>query len=283
MTATFCRTELHYAARTGPLLGAGDAGTDVEIRNGRTADLPGWQECGFELVRHEPHVADWTDDDEIAAVHYAEVEQLARRLTGAEAALVSDHVKRTAEPVRRQREQTPVRLVHSDFSDDYADVVRFAYRDVKGRGAATLARSGLTAEEIETAPRIVMMQFWRNLGAPKMDFPVAFCDARTVTRAEARPFPYTGYVAGGRTFDALAITAPEPDAESAAPEHGWYVFPELTLDEVVAFRTYDTDLVARGETYFTPHSAFRDPEVEVGNPARFSIELRVLCVFLDPG
>ena len=275
-SATFARAELQYAAASGALV-QGSGAVGVEIRDGRSPQwqLPGWRECGFELVRHDAHVADWTDDDEIAAVHYAEVESLARRLTGADAALVSDHVKRTAEPERRPREQTPVRLVHSDFSDDYEHVVRFAYREVRGRGAATLARSGLTSAQIEGAPRIMMLQFWRNLGAPKMDFPVAFCDARTVTRSETRPFPYTGYVAGGRSFDALAITAPE------SPErHGWYVFPEMTVDEVVAFRTYDTDLVPTGETYFTPHSAFRDPDVEVGNPARFSIELRVLCVFL---
>lgn len=277
MTATFCRTTMHYASRDGALLGPGRAGTEVEVRDGRVADLPGWQECGFELVRHAPHVADWTDDDEIASVHYAEVEALARELTGADAALVSDHVKRSAEPVRRPREQTPVRLVHSDFSDDYADVVRFAYREVRGRGAATLARSGLTTEQIEAAPRIVMMQFWRNLGAPKMDLPVAFCDARTVTREEVRPFPYTGYVAGGRSFDALAVTTPD---EGDGDRHGWYVFPEMTLDEVVAFRTYDTELVRQGRTYFTPHSAFRDPDVEEGRPARSSIELRVLCLFL---
>ena len=275
--AAFCRTTLAYASRTGPLLDPRAGGVEVVVRNGRRADLPGWQECGFELVDHASQVQDWTDDEEIAGVHYAEVEALARDLTGADAALVSDHVKRTAEPVRRPREQTPVRLVHSDFSDDYADVVRYAYRDVKGRGAATLARSGLTTEQIEAASRIVMMQFWRNLGAPKMDFPVAFCDARTVSRDEARPFPYTGYVAGGRSFDALAIVAPE---DGRPPSHGWYVFPELTVDEVVAFRTYDTELVPRRETYFTPHSAFRDPDVEVGHPARISIELRVLCLFL---
>lgn len=274
--ATFCRTTLQYASPTGPLIDP-RGGIEVEVRDGRTADLPGWQQCGFELLAHAPHVADWTDDEEIADVHYAEVEALARELTGADAALVSDHVKRSADSVRRPREQTPVRLVHSDFSDDYGDVVRFAYRDVKGRGAATLARSGLTAEQIEAAPRIVMMQFWRNLGAPKMDLPVAFCDARTLTRKEVRPFPYTGYVAGGRSFDALAITAPD---DGRAPAHGWYVFPEMTIDEVVAFRTYDTELVARQETYFTPHSAIRDPDVDIGKPARFSIELRVLCLFL---
>lgn len=50
--------------------------------------------------------------------------------------------------------------------------------------------------------------------------------------------------------------------------------------EVVAFRTYDTDLVRTGGTYFTPHSAFRDPGVEIGRPARSSIELRASCLWL---
>ena len=276
MTTTFCRTTLHYASPSGGPLAGG--GIEVEVRDGRTADLPGWQECGFELVDHASSVRDWTDDEEIAGVHYAEVEALARSLTGADAALVSDHVKRNAEPERRRREQTPVRLVHSDFAADYADVIRGAYREVHGRGAATLARSGLTSDQIEAAPRIVMMQFWRNLGEPKMDLPVAFCDARTVAPSETRPFAYTGYVAGGRSFDALAVVAPD---DGRPPEHhGWYTFPEMKVDEVVAFRTYDTELVARGATWFTPHSAFPDPDVPPGRPARFSIELRVLCLFL---
>ena len=34
------------------------------------------------------------------------------------------------------------------------------------------------------------------------------------------------------------------------------------------------------ETFFTPHTAFRDPAVASGNPARFSIELRVMCLYL---
>lgn len=247
---------------------------DVEICDGRRAALPGWEACGFELVRSASAVAVWTDDDEIAAVHYGEAEDLARRLTGCDVALVSDHVKRSAEPVRRRREQTPVRLVHSDFAANYEDVARHAYHEVQGRGAATLERTGATPEQIEAAGRIVMLQLWRNLGAAKMDLPMAFCDARTVTPAETRPFPYTGYVAGGRSFDALAVVAP-----SDRERHGWYTFPSMTIDEVVAFRTYDTDLVRAGHTWFTPHSAFRDPDVEVGEPARFSIEMRVMCLF----
>ena len=274
--ATFCRTTLNYAARAEAEAEAGARGAvEVEIRDGRAADLPGWRECGFELVQHASAVRDWTDDAEIARVHYPEVEEVARALTGCDSALVADHVKRTAEQAKREREQSPVRLVHSDFAEDYADIVRGAYHGVQGRGAATLARSGLSADDVEKAQRILMLQFWRNLGPAKMDHPVAFCDARTVTPAEGRPFRYTGYVAGGRSFDALAIVAPESPSA-----HAWYVFPELTPQEVVVFRTYDTELVRAGETYFTPHSAFRDPDVEVGKPARFSIELRVMCLFI---
>jgi hypothetical protein len=269
----FCRTTLNYAARAEGLEG-GLGAVEVDIRDGRAADLPGWTECGFQLVRHASAVRDWTDDDEIASVHYPEVEAVARDLTGCDCALVADHVKRTAEQAKREREQSPVRLVHSDFAADYADVVRVAYRDVHGRGAAALARNGLSGSDVEQARRIVMLQFWRNLGRAKMDHPIAFLDARTVTPAEGRPFRYTGYVAGGRAFDALAIVA--PDDPSA---HAWYTFPEMTPDEVVAFRTYDTELVRDGKTHFTPHSAFRDPEVEVGKPPRFSIELRVMCLF----
>jgi hypothetical protein len=270
---TFCRATLQYV---GPR-GLGDpCPVEVDIHDGRAAqaDWPGWRACGFELVDHASSVEDWTDDDEIARVHYGEAEELAKRLTGADVALVSDHVKRSAQTEKRPREQAPVGLVHSDFATNYADVIRFAYQDVHGRGAATLARTGATSEDVERAERIVMLQLWRNLGEAKMDFPVAFCDARTVTPAEVRPFRYTGYVAGGRSFDAIAISAPDdPD------RHRWSTFPEMTPDEVVAFRTYDTEIVDAGGTWFTPHSAFRDPDVPPGRPARFSIELRVMCLF----
>ena len=271
MTTVLCRAEMGYV-RPGTSGLDGNA-VEVAIHDGRAADLPGWRDCGFELLDHPSSIDDWVDDDRIASVHYAEVEEVARSLTGCDAALVSDHVKRHAVADKRPREQAPVRLVHSDFAANYQEVVRGAYYGVKGRGAATLARSGLTAEQIERADRIVMVQFWRNLGPAEMDLPVAFCDSRTVRPDEARPFPYTGYIAGGRTFDAIAIVAP-PDPG----RHRWYTFPAPTADEVVAFRTYDTELVAANETWFTPHSAYRDPDPS--RSPRFSIELRVMCLWL---
>jgi hypothetical protein len=248
---------------------------EVDIHDGRAADLPGWQTCGFERFDDASAMTDWTDDVEIATVHYPEAEALARTLTGFDHALVADHVKRNAEDAKRAREQQPVRLVHSDFADDYEAHVRRNWRTVKGRGAAALARNGITGDDIASAKRIVMLQLWRNLGAPKMDLPVAWCDARTVGRDEMVPFRYNGYVAGADAFDAVAIAAPD-----APDRHRWYAFPSLTADEVVVFRTYDTDMVPAGTTYFTPHSAFNDPDVAPGSPPRFSVELRLVCVEL---
>ena len=137
-----------------------------------------------------------------------------------------------------------------------------------------LERNGITGADVAAASRLVILQFWRNIGPPKMDFPLAFCDARTVSPADGHPIAVNDYAGSGTDFEAIAVLAPTSSAS-----YQWYAFPELSDDEVVAFRTYDTDLVKRGATWFTPHSAFRDPSVEIGRPARSSIELRAICLF----
>jgi hypothetical protein len=268
-----CRPTLNYsgAGRAG-----GPAPTVVEMLDGRAADLPGWEECGFELLAHTSAVRDWDDDDEVAAVHHPEMEALARDLTGCDHAVVSAHIKRGPDQAARHEDLAPIRFVHSDFAAGYDTLIRRSIREAP-RSTATAAhdRNGLTAATYDAATRIVVLQFWRNLGPPRMDLPIAFCDARTVRLTDARPFVVHDYAgAGGPTFEALAIVAPdEPD------RHRWYAFLELHRDETVAFRTYDTELVASGATYFTPHSAFRDPMVALGEPARSSIELRAVCLF----
>jgi hypothetical protein len=269
----FCRATLNFAARSGEFVAEP---TDTDILDGRTADLPGWDECGFELVPHTSVVTAWADDDEVAAIHHREMEDLARRMTGCDVALVSNHIKRGPEHAQRHEDLAPISFVHSDFAAGYDVLVRQSYEPRLNReGAArALERNGVTAATVARASRLVILQFWRNLGPPKMDFPLAFCDARTVSADDGRPIPVSDYAGSGVDFEALAVLGPtRPD------QYRWYAFPELGLDEVVAFRTYDTDRVARGETWFTPHSAFRDPDVEIGRPSRSSIELRAICLY----
>lgn len=267
----FCRATLNFAARSGELMAEPHV---VDMLDGRTADLPGWDTCGFELVSHTTAASSW-DDDALSAVHHQEMEVLARQMTGCDVALVSNHIKRGPEFAKQHEDLAPIAFVHSDFAKGYDDLVKGSYRQPDRDGAMqALARNGVTAADVEAASRLVILQFWRNLGPAKMDFPIGFCDARSVTPADARAIPVNDYAGSGIDFEAIAVLGPiEPDP------YRWYAFPELEPDEVVAFRTYDTDLIAAGDTWFTPHSAFRDPDVEIGKPARSSIELRAICLY----
>ncbi|HEX4865034.1 MAG TPA: CmcJ/NvfI family oxidoreductase [Acidimicrobiales bacterium] len=269
----FCRTTLNYLSSVGPD-GPADHPTEVDIFDGRAVSLDGWHVCGFELFEHPSSIVDWSDEDALGEVHHGEMEKLARDLTGADIALVSGHIKRSPDDARRHEQLSPIPFVHSDFAAGHIDYIRRAYREPTDAGSRALARNGVDATVIEDANRILVLQFWRNLGPEKMDYPIAFCDARTVSPDEARSFHVTDYAGTGASFDALGIVEPADPAK-----HAWYAFPELTSREVVAFRTYDTDLVQAGKAFFTPHSAFRDPDVEVGRPARSSIELRATCLF----
>jgi hypothetical protein len=271
MGTTFCRATLNYFPG-GDLSHPGSH--EVDIRDGRTAPLPGWEACGFELVAHPSVVRDWSDEDELSRVHHAEMATLAKEMTGCDVALVSGHIKRSPDEAARHHDLGPITLVHSDFADSYGDLLRARYRSPAAEFQRSLVDAGITADDVAGARRLLILQFWRNLGPSKMDLPLAFCDARTVGRDEIRAFPVTNYAGGGFDFEALGVASPED-----VGAHGWYAFPELRVDEVVAFRTYDSDRVGTGEPYWTPHSAFRDPEVALGRPSRSSIELRATCLF----
>jgi hypothetical protein len=267
----FCRSTLNFVARNGEAVAQP---VELDILDGRTAELPGWEECGFELVAHPSAVSDW-DDEELLAVHHGEMEALARRMTGCDVALVSNHILRGPAHAERHDDLAPIAFVHSDFAIGYDDLVRRSYVQPDRIGVTrALERNAVTAADVADAQRLVILQFWRNIGAAKMDFPLAFCDARTVTPDDARPIPVTDYAGSGIDFEALAVLGPTDPSP-----YRWYAFPELRPDEVVAFRTYDTERVERGDTWFTPHSAFRDPDVDVGRPARSSIELRAICLY----
>jgi hypothetical protein len=255
-----------------PRDGAGEP-AEVPILDGRTADLPGWEVCGFELMKHDSAVTNWDDNDEIARVHYVEMSELAQKLSGCDHALISSHIKRNPEEAKRHRDLAPIRFIHSDFAESYGGLLREMYRS--GERSEALEKARLDPDVVAGAQRLMILQFWRNLGPAKMDLPLAFCDARTVSPDDVRAFPVKNYAGGGFDFEALGVLAPE---DPSAPR--WYVFPEMKPNEVVAFRTYDSDRVGTGDPFWTPHGAIRDPEVELGNPPRSSIELRATCVFV---
>lgn len=267
----FCRAALNYLTPAG---GFASTPVTVTIEDARRAALPGWEVCGFERFDHTSAITDWDDEETLAEAHYAEMAELARGLTGCDHALVSSHIRRNPEQQARHSDLGPIAFVHSDFAASYGELIRRNYLEPAALARRALERAGIGPETVRDAGRLLILQFWRNTGPARMDLPIAFCDARTVQPDELRVLPVSDYAGGGFDFDALGVGAPDDPAR-----HHWYTYPELTASEVVAFRTYDSAMVAGGEHFWTPHSAFDDPRVPPGKPSRRSIELRATCLF----
>jgi len=110
---------------------------------------------------------------------------------------------------------------------------------------------------------------WRVLSEPPQDVPLAVCDARSVAPQDLVP-------ADGVYDDGDPSKWWELEAYLVRynPAHRWLYFRDMQLDEVLLFRSYDSDRRAG-----VPHSAFDDPTCPPDGPPRVSIEARAYAVY----
>ncbi len=268
MAAEYCYAPVNYMS------GVGIQAVEVPIANGREADFLDWHINGFELIKHCSEVTDWDNAAQVRAVHYPEMVALAKTLSGADHVLVSSHICRNPERADVHADYAPIQYVHSDFADDYGKRLAQLYRHGNADTKAALDAAGITAEDVVGAKRLLILQFWRNVGPTTPDLPIAFIDAQSVSKADMHQVHVPNYAGGDFAFDTLGVTPPP----SGQP-HGWYVFPNMHDDEVVVFRTFDSAMAAKGEPYWTPHSAFEDPHAGPTAPPRRSIEVRATCLY----
>lgn len=264
----YCRAPMNYVG------GEQTIAVEVPILNGRDAPHLHWREHGFELIQYPSSVANWFSDSEVEAKYYAEMTALAKKLSGCTHALIAGHISRNPEQAELHQDYAPIQFVHSDFTDSYGRLVVERYLSGNAESEKALASAGLQAQDVARAERMLILQFWRNVGPQAADLPLAFCDAQTVPRQDMQAVHVPSYAGGDFAFDTYAVTPPPSGAA-----HDWYVFPEMTAEEVVAFRTFDSARVSTGKSFWTPHSAFLDPVVADPAPARCSIEVRVTCLF----
>lgn len=265
--SVYCRTELHYAQDMVPVA------VPVDIHDGRKSTLPGWEACGFELMQFPSAIEDWTDQRAVNGLHLDETESFLKQLTGCDAVLFYPPLLRTREDAQRQPDLAPIQLVHSDYTEGYRDMIQNPEHPYHEILKPSMLRAGVEAGDIRRAARVLTLQCWRNIGAADVDFPLAFCDARTVRREQLAPYRVEEY--GGLKTDFDSFIGLPPNGE----EHAWYVFPEMAAEEVVLFRAYDSDRASSGEPFWTLHCAFRDPTRPDNAPGRESIETRGICLF----
>jgi hypothetical protein len=246
--------------------GGGDT-TEVTVMdaNGQ-ADL-GLHTSGFELVHSPSAVTDFYDCDLVIGTYYDECKAIAQELTGAHTTFTYDHIIRESDRQcsgggtdGSQRETGVERgggyigSVHMDYTDN---TTWDRYLALHGQRVP------------DNACRVYALNFWRPLSASVDDHPLAVCDARTVSPKDLRETHVFGYGAENYSWHDIGI---ETFSVSASDEQRWYYYPGMTPDDVLVFKSFDSEGVI-GNT--CPHASFAHPDAQ-GGPRR-SIELRVLC------
>ncbi|HKT18343.1 MAG TPA: CmcJ/NvfI family oxidoreductase [Stellaceae bacterium] len=227
----------------------------VTIRNARPlADRFALERNGFRFLRHDTAMRDFFDEAEIQRVYYPEMEALVKAEIGATRVVVFDHTLRTADDEMREARKIRevVRRVHNDYTE-WSGPQRV--RDLLADEADALLQH-----------RFAIVQVWRPIRHPVETFPLALCDARSMSPKDfvvsERRYP-------NRVGQTYAVTY--------NPEHEWYWLPRMRRDEAVIFKVFDS--LKDGRARWTAHTAFDDPTTPANARPRESIEIRTLAFF----
>jgi hypothetical protein len=228
----------------------------MPIVNARVAAPPGGLSLdrnGFELHAHTRALDDFSDPIAIESVYYPESERLIKRLTGARRVVIFDHTLRDGNAARANGVREPVKVIHND------QTFVSGPRRVREHAPAAELDEWLKG-------RTAIVNLWRPIGAPVESTPLGMCDSRSIAPNDVVP---TDLYHRGRIGEVYTF--------AFNPQHRWYYFPQMTPDEVLLLKIYDSagDGVAR----LTAHSAFDDPTSSVDAAPRRSIELRTLLLF----
>ncbi|MGV3655590.1 MAG: CmcJ/NvfI family oxidoreductase [Noviherbaspirillum sp.] len=210
---------------------------------------------GFQLSEVPTAVADFDDSIQIRDIYYPEVERLVRDLAGGTRAIVFDHQL-------RQREAGRPALTfgrHGDGSKPAAvGRVHNDYSERSGR-----RRLQMLLPSVDPHTPFLILNLWRPVLYPAIDTPLAVCDARTVKSGD---WVETDIIYPARTGEIYQARY--------SPDHRWSYYPEMTPQEVLVFKTFDSRAGNPGR--MVPHCAFDDPTAPADAPPRRSIEIRCL-------
>jgi hypothetical protein len=226
----------------------------VPIANGRDLGATDLDREGFRLVSHASAVQDLYDEDALHRVYYPEIETLIAGLSGATRVVVFDHTLRHGSEDEQEKRhlREPVRIVHNDYTDwSGPQRVRDLYPDEADR---------------LLAGRMAIIQAWRPIVGPLQRDPLAICDARSLG-------PDDLIAAERRHEDRIG----EIYHVAHRATQRWYYFPEMTREEVLIFKCFDS--LCDGRARFTAHGSFEDPNSPPNAPPRESIEIRTFAFF----
>jgi hypothetical protein len=234
----------------------------IRIEDARLrAQQPSLAREGFALFRHKSTVSDFSNQEEVARIYPREIERLLVDLSGADQVVIFGRgVLRFNEhdlpESSRFHVLRPARFIHADISDSTVPALKESWRPT---------------ENGRSVRRFAHYNVWRVLTPPPQDIPLAVCDARSISTSDL--------------VDADAITDTPGVPESSivlvllrySPCHRWWYFSNMNREEVLIFKSYDSD---PDQPCQVPHSAFKNPACPPGIASRASIEMRATAFWL---
>jgi len=227
----------------------------VPIVNGRpVVDQITLDNQGFMLTETPTAVHDFYNDEEVRRVYYPEVERLGKKITGAARVIVFDHNVRNGSKEMRAKlgVREPVKFAHNDYT------IKSGPQRVR-----ELVGDAEAAELLKH--RYAFINVWRPVRGPIEEFPLAVCDANSMT---LKDFVATDLKYRDRTGEVYSV--------AYNPAHRWFYFPRMRTDEALLLKCFDSD---ERRTRFTAHSAFEDPTSPPNAAPRESIEARTILFF----
>ena len=232
----------------------------IEIADARPLQSAGEFELdrnGFTLIQHQAAFDSFDVKQAIEKDYFEEMRQVMLELTGAVDAMPF--------PFYQLRSRNPVHFLdayslymHCDFSPNaWQGMVQNAVRENRnGRQYA--------ADEYDFA----LYNLWRPIHHTAQRNPLTLIDASTVDEDDIIDY----------------LVAPTGEAFKAAlpvynPAQKFYYFPMMQTDEVLVFKQQDS---RDGHAKVCPHTSFVDPLAKDDAPERYSIDIRILCVYKKP-
>ena len=244
----FSRTNMQFTPHT------------MRIHDARAIeDLLSLDREGFVVVRHRSAVATSRDLALLGRDYHAEMATLLRALTGARDVLPqrTGLLLRFGERSSEHGSAKPARFAHLDYT------IEWAHRFVD-------LFTGWEQATLRPYRRFAIYQTWRATSQPPQDNTLAICDGRSVANEDTVEFDVTigPEEVPGNTF--VSRVCKHSDA------HRWYYFSNLTRDEVLVFKAFDSDAPDANNA---AHTAFDDPTAPADAAPRASVEARFVAFF----
>ncbi|KUJ11262.1 uncharacterized protein LY89DRAFT_723086 [Mollisia scopiformis] len=220
---------------------------------------------GFALIQHNSKLTNFYSREQLDTTYASEITSLVKSLTGADDVVIfSAPVLRKTDAKVGTTYQPRAADVHTDYSSGNAE--DFAPKKAQENGDIKYSR-------------FAFVNVWRAITPPPQDWPLAVVDARSVAPDEGTPYPM---IIVDKIPEKLPIV-PQPAYTieganfSFKPEHRWYYFRDMKIDEVLVFKLYDSNRHQGSKSWRCPHTAFFNPTE--GTIPRESVEVRTICYF----